>query len=75
MKDSNREYPKWKTRLHFILFALKVGLKSARGHFQTHKWSSLSEMKQLLEKEHFTMEETKNGIMYTIVSRKKYRAI
>ncbi|WXG42146.1 MAG: class I SAM-dependent methyltransferase [Candidatus Freyarchaeum deiterrae] len=71
VRDSNSEYPKWKTNLFFVSFALRAGLKHARGHFQTRKWRSLSEMKQLLEKEHFSIEDVRGGIMYTIVGRKK----
>nr|MDO8083012.1 class I SAM-dependent methyltransferase [Candidatus Freyarchaeota archaeon] len=72
VRDSNREYPKWKTNLFFVSFALREGLKHARGHFQTRKWRSLSEMEQLLEKEHFTIEDARGGVMYTIVGRKKH---
>jgi ubiquinone/menaquinone biosynthesis C-methylase UbiE len=70
VRDSNREYPKWKTNWFFISFALRAGLKHARGHFQTREWRSLSEMKQLLEKERFTIEDARGGLMYTIVGKK-----
>ncbi|MFB0563780.1 MAG: class I SAM-dependent methyltransferase [Candidatus Lokiarchaeia archaeon] len=69
-RDSNKEAPKWRIKLHFIQFAFREGLKSARGHFSTHKWHSLSELKQLLEKEHFTIKDARGGVMYTIVGKK-----
>lgn len=69
-RDSNKDAPKWKIKIHFISFAFREGLRSARGHFSTHKWHSLSELKQLLEKEHFIIKDARGGVMYTLVGKK-----
>ena len=71
LRDSNKDYPKWKQALLFLLITLTLGLKLAREHYKNRdKWYSLNQVKSLITKYGLKIVEVKDGFEFLLMAKK-----